>query len=198
VASLIGRREVMSGKAKFGILGDGKELPQLLWRMFSNPAIGARVIIATKPWPLRRASAHPEFFAPTYAHADVAADPASWRMMMPISAAQPERRWNLAEPDLPIKLCLRCFTTASQMPRAVGLAYASKLYSPSGRADSSSPNFPRAVERSFPPQSVMPQPLRVCFWESINASAFYGYRQLLTVYDEVAKMLISGWLTNDI
>jgi len=27
VASLIGRREVMSGKAKFGIFGDGKELP---------------------------------------------------------------------------------------------------------------------------------------------------------------------------
>jgi len=30
-ASLLGRREVLSGKAKFGIFGDGKELPQLAW-----------------------------------------------------------------------------------------------------------------------------------------------------------------------
>jgi hypothetical protein len=48
-ASIIGRREVLTGKAKFGIFGDGKELPQLAIARTFGKAIGDQAIIATKP-----------------------------------------------------------------------------------------------------------------------------------------------------
>jgi hypothetical protein len=49
-ASLLGRREVLTGKAKFGIFGDGKEVAQLaMAKAFRKPATGARAITATKP-----------------------------------------------------------------------------------------------------------------------------------------------------
>lgn len=47
-ASLLGRREVLSGKAKFGIFGDGKELPQLAWAHAFKKVISDPVIIVTK------------------------------------------------------------------------------------------------------------------------------------------------------
>ncbi|MBK9050416.1 MAG: hypothetical protein IPL78_05685 [Chloroflexi bacterium] len=50
--SLIGRREVLSGKANFGIFGDGKEIAQLaMAKVFQNGDF-APVITGTKPWPL--------------------------------------------------------------------------------------------------------------------------------------------------
>src|SRR6478735_11857464 len=77
-ASLLGRREVLTGKAKFGIFGDGKELPQIAmakafkdgdWRsgyyrdQTFMMAIGQHTV--------------QEFFAQLYAHTDVEAEPAS-------------------------------------------------------------------------------------------------------------------------
>ena len=47
--SLLGRREVLTGKAKFGIFGDGKEVPQLAWAKAFKREIGARVIIVIRP-----------------------------------------------------------------------------------------------------------------------------------------------------
>jgi hypothetical protein len=49
-ASIIGRREVLTGKAKFGIFGDGKEVAQLaMAKAFKARATGAQVTTATKP-----------------------------------------------------------------------------------------------------------------------------------------------------
>ena len=76
--SLLGRREVLTGKAKFGIFGDGKEIPQLAWaKAFRNGdfrsgyyrdqtfmmAIGELTI--------------QQFFAGLYAHTEIDADPMS-------------------------------------------------------------------------------------------------------------------------
>ncbi|RMG91816.1 MAG: thiamine pyrophosphate-dependent dehydrogenase E1 component subunit alpha, partial [Chloroflexi bacterium] len=130
-ASIVGRREVLSGKAKFGIFGDGKEVPQLAmakafrkgdWRagyyrdqtfMF---AIGAMTI--------------QQFFAQLYAHADVNADPHSAGRQMNAHFAtrslNPDGSWKdltqmyNSAPDLS--------PTGSQMPKLVGLGYASRLY----------------------------------------------------------------------
>ncbi len=77
-ASYIGRREVMGGKAKFGIFGDGKELPQVAmahafrpgdWR--SGYYRDQTLAFATGMCTIQ------EFFAQLYAHADVQADPAT-------------------------------------------------------------------------------------------------------------------------
>jgi hypothetical protein len=47
--SLLGRREVLTGKAKFGIFGDGKELPQLALQDLLKMVILEAAIIAIKP-----------------------------------------------------------------------------------------------------------------------------------------------------
>jgi hypothetical protein len=77
-ASLIGRREVMSGKAKFGIFGDGKELPQIaLAKVFRQGDFRSgyyrdqTLLLAVGATTLKA------FFAQLYAHADSAAEPAS-------------------------------------------------------------------------------------------------------------------------
>lgn len=46
--SMAGRKEVLTGKAKFGIFGDGKEIPQLVLAHFSKKATGDRVTTATR------------------------------------------------------------------------------------------------------------------------------------------------------
>ncbi|MCB9421989.1 MAG: transketolase [Ardenticatenaceae bacterium] len=130
-ASLIGRREVLSGKAKFGIFGDGKELPQIaMAKAFKHGdfrsgyyrdqtfmlAIGATTI--------------QQLFAQLYAHTDVQHDPSSAGRQMNAHFAtrslNPDGSWKdltqmfNSSPDIS--------PTGSQMPRLVGLGYASRLY----------------------------------------------------------------------
>ncbi len=129
--SLIGRREVLSGKAKFGIFGDGKEVAQLAWaRAFQKGdwrsgyyrdqtfmlAIGALTL--------------EQFFAQLYAHADLTHDPHSGGRQMNAHFASrlldADGRWQNQTERYNISADLS--PTAAQMPRLVGLGYASRLY----------------------------------------------------------------------
>jgi pyruvate/2-oxoglutarate/acetoin dehydrogenase E1 component/TPP-dependent pyruvate/acetoin dehydrogenase alpha subunit len=129
--SLAGRREVMSGKAKFGIFGDGKEVAQVAWaKAFrkgdfrSGYYRGQTFMLAT------RTTSAAEFFAQLYAHADVQAEPASGGRMMnnhfATRSLHPDGNWK----DLTeiYNSAADVSPTGSQMPRLVGLAWASKLY----------------------------------------------------------------------
>ena len=130
-ASIIGRREVLSGKAKFGIFGDGKEVAQLaMAKSFQKGdfrsgyyrdqtfmfAIGEHKIS--------------EFFAQLYADPNIKNEPATAGRSMNAHFAtrslNEDGTWkNLME----IKNSSADISpTGSQMPRLVGLAYASKLY----------------------------------------------------------------------
>lgn len=130
-ASLLGRKEVFMGKAKFGIFGDGKEVAQLAMARVFQPgdfrsgyyrdqtfmmAIGELTI--------------QQYFAQLYAHASVAADPASAGRMMNSHFAtrllDEQGRWKRLVENKNVAADLS--PTAAQMPRLVGLAYASKLY----------------------------------------------------------------------
>ena len=130
-ASLIGRREVMSGKAKFGIFGDGKELPQIaLAKVFragdfrSGYYRDQTLMLATGSTDLR---AH---FAQLYAHADPEADPASSGRQMNSHFATEivDRDGNWLPIGSTRNTSSDVSPTAAQMPRLVGLAYASRLY----------------------------------------------------------------------
>ena len=130
-ASAIGRREVLTGKAKFGIFGDGKEVAQLAmakafkkgdWR--SGYYRDQTFMFATGMSNLR------EFFAQLYAYPDVEKEPASAGRQMNCHYAtrfvNADGTWvNQAE-------TMNCgadiSTTGGHMPRLLGLAYASKLY----------------------------------------------------------------------
>lgn len=130
-ASLIGRREVMSGKAKFGIFGDGKEVAQIaMAKAFRKGDFRAGYYRDQTFMFAIGASSIQEFFAQLYAHADEQADPASAGRQMNAHFAtrllNPDGSWkNLTEM---YNTSADLSPTGSQMPRLVGLGYASRLY----------------------------------------------------------------------
>ncbi len=130
-ASVIGRREVLNGRAKFGIFGDGKEVAQIAMAKVFKPgdfrsgyyrdqtfmfAIGQTTI--------------QQFFAQLYAHADVAAEPNSAGRQMNAHFStrllNEDGSWRSQTETLNSSTDLS--PTAAQMPRLVGLGYASRLY----------------------------------------------------------------------
>ncbi len=130
-ASLIGRREVLTGKAKFGIFGDGKEVAQLAmakafrkgdWR--AGYYRDQTFMFATGMSNLM------EFFAQLYAYPDIDKDPASAGRQMNCHYAtrfvNEDGSWtNQAES---MNCSADISPTGGHMPRLLGLAYASKLY----------------------------------------------------------------------
>lgn len=129
--SLLGRREVLTGKAKFGIFGDGKEVPQLaLAKAFKNGdfrsgyyrdqtfmmAIGAMTI--------------EQFFAGLYGHTDINFDPMSAGRQMgghfATHSLDENGNWNNLTKQKNSSADIS--PTAGQMPRLLGLAQASKIY----------------------------------------------------------------------
>jgi len=130
-ASLIGRKEVFMGKAKFGIFGDGKEIAQLAMAKVFKPgdfrsgyyrdqtfmfAIGELTV--------------QQYFAQLYAHTSVEADPASaGRLMNGHYATRMLDNDGRLKPLVELKNSSADISpTAGQMPRLLGLAYASKLF----------------------------------------------------------------------
>jgi pyruvate/2-oxoglutarate/acetoin dehydrogenase E1 component/TPP-dependent pyruvate/acetoin dehydrogenase alpha subunit len=129
--SLLGRKEVLTGKAKFGIFGDGKEVPQLaMAKSFKNGdfrsgyyrdqtfmmAIGELTI--------------QQFFAGLYGHTDISQEPMSAGRQMGghfmTHSLNEDGSWkNLTNKK---NSSADISPTASQMPRMLGLAQASKIY----------------------------------------------------------------------
>lgn len=129
--SLLGRREVLTGKAKFGIFGDGKEVPQLaMAKAFKNGdfrsgyyrdqtfmmAIGQMTI--------------QQFFAGLYGHADIDHDPMSAGRQMGGHFATHSLNEDGSWKNLTLQKnsSADISPTAGQMPRLLGLAQASKIY----------------------------------------------------------------------
>lgn len=129
--SLITRREVMSGNAKFGSFGDGKEIAQLaLARCFRTGDHRAGYYRDQTFMFAVGALTPQQFFAQLYGHADVTAEPASGGRMMNVhfgTRLLDERGAWLPQTDRP-NSSSDISPTAGQMPRLVGLAYASRLY----------------------------------------------------------------------
>ena len=130
-ASLIGRREVLTGKAKFGIFGDGKEVAQLAmakafvkgdWR--AGYYRDQTFMFATGMSTLH------EFFAQLYAYPDVKKDPASAGRQMNCHYATRfiDEAGNWVNQVETMNCSADISTTGGHMPRLLGLAFASKLY----------------------------------------------------------------------
>jgi pyruvate/2-oxoglutarate/acetoin dehydrogenase E1 component/TPP-dependent pyruvate/acetoin dehydrogenase alpha subunit len=184
--SLIGRREVLTGKAKFGIFGDGKEVAQLAmarafrkgdWRsgyyrdqtfMF---AIGAATL--------------EEYFAQLYAHPDIEHDPwSSGRSMNAHFASRlinPDGRWKPQTEAYNISADVS--PTGSQMPRLVGLAWSSKLYR---EIDELKPmtDFSRNGDEIAFGTIGNASCAEGMFWESLNASGVMGVPMIISIWDD--------------
>lgn len=129
--SLLGRKEVLSGKAKFGIFGDGKELPQLAMARFfrqgdwrSGYYRDQTFMFAAGMMTLE------EFFAQLYGDTDVDFNPSNAGRLMnnhfSTRVLDAAGQWK----DLTAMKISSCdiSPTAGQMPRLLGLAYASRLF----------------------------------------------------------------------
>ncbi|MFM6955841.1 MAG: thiamine pyrophosphate-dependent enzyme [Ignavibacteria bacterium] len=130
-ASLLGRREVLSGKAKFGIFGDGKELPQLAWaRAFQKGDFRSGYYRDQTFMFALGMSSVKEFFAQLYAIPDAKLEPASAGRSMnghfATRSLNTDGTWKHLVDQYNSSADIS--PTGSQMPRLVGLAYASRLY----------------------------------------------------------------------
>lgn len=130
-ASLLGRKEVLTGKAKFGIFGDGKELPQLAMARVFQPGDWRSGYYRDQTFMFAIGESDVQkFFAQLYAHTDVVAEPSSAGRSMNghfgTRFLDDDGRW--LEQTSMRNVSSDVSPTGSQMPRLVGLAYASRLY----------------------------------------------------------------------
>ncbi|KAB1158205.1 alpha-ketoacid dehydrogenase subunit alpha/beta [Flavobacterium luteum] len=183
--SLLGRREVLTGKAKFGIFGDGKEVPQLaMAKFFKNGdfrsgyyrdqtfmmAIGQLTI--------------QQFFAGLYGHPDVNHDPMSAGRQMGGHFQSHNLNEDGSWKDLTIQKnsSTDISPTASQMPRLLGLAQASKIYRNVEGIDST--NF--SVEGNEIAWGTIgnASTSEGLFFESMNAAGVLQVPIVLSVWDD--------------
>ena len=129
--SLLGRKEVLTGKAKFGIFGDGKEVPQLaLAKAFQNGDFRSGYYRDQTFMMAIGALSIEQFFAGLYGHTDLDFDPMSAGRQMgghfATHSLDEKGQWkNLTQQK---NSSADISPTAGQMPRLLGLAQASKIY----------------------------------------------------------------------
>lgn len=184
--SILGRKEVLTGKAKFGIFGDGKELPQLVMaKFFENGdfrsgyyrdqtfmmAIGQLTIS--------------EFFAQVYANTDVKADPNSAGRQMNSHFAtrliNDDGTW-IKQTDSK-NTSADVSPTAAQMPRLLGLAQASKMYrnvEVLKDASNFSINGNEVAWGTIGDASTS----EGVFWETLNAAGVLQVPMIVSVWDD--------------
>jgi pyruvate/2-oxoglutarate/acetoin dehydrogenase E1 component/TPP-dependent pyruvate/acetoin dehydrogenase alpha subunit len=185
-ASYIGRREVLSGKAKFGIFGDGKELPQIaMSHVFKKGDFRSgyyrdqTITFATGVATIQ------DLFAQLYANPDVYADPSSGGRMMDAHFASrnlnPDGSWKdlTAQSNSSGDLS----PTGSHMPRVVGLAYASKLYRQIPALAQFKQFSDKGNEVAFATigNASCAEGL---FWETVNAIGVLRSPAIITIYDD--------------
>jgi pyruvate/2-oxoglutarate/acetoin dehydrogenase E1 component/TPP-dependent pyruvate/acetoin dehydrogenase alpha subunit len=130
-ASLLGRKEVFAGKAKFGIFGDGKELAQIaMAKVFRKGDFRSGYYRDQTFMFATGELTYQQYFAQLYAHPSIEHEPASAGRMMNghfgTRMLNTDGSWkNLMESK---NVTSDISPTAGQMPRIAGLAYASKLF----------------------------------------------------------------------
>ena len=188
-ASLLGRKEVLTGKAKFGIFGDGKELAQIaLAKQFKNGDFRSgyyrdqTIMLAIEELTLE------QYFSGLYAHTDVSIEPQSAGRQMGGHYATRNLDENGAWKNLMNQKnsSADISPTAGQMPRLVGLAQASKVYRENKKLsalDQSKKFTNNGNEVAFGTigdASTSEGP----FWESINAAGVMQIPMVMSVWDD--------------
>ena len=188
-ASLLGRREVLTGKAKFGIFGDGKELAQIaLAKQFKDGDFRSgyyrdqTIMMANDQLTIQ------EYFAGLYAHTDIAHEPQSGGRQMGGHYAtrnlDENGNWkNLMEQK---NSSADISPTAGQMPRLLGLAQASKVYRehPTLKDLEEFKKFSNGGNEvafgTIGDASTSEGP----FWETINAAGVLQVPMVMSIWDD--------------
>ncbi|MBJ6369455.1 alpha-ketoacid dehydrogenase subunit alpha/beta [Snuella sedimenti] len=183
--SLLGRREVLTGKAKFGIFGDGKEVPQLAmakaflkgdWR--SGYYRDQTFMMAIGELTME------QFFAGLYANTDLAIEPMSAGRQMgghfTTHSLDDKGRWKDLTKQYNSSADIS--PTAGQMPRLLGLAQASKIYrhvkdiNPSGFSVNGNEVAWGTIGNASTSEGL--------FFETINAAGVLQVPMIISVWDD--------------
>ena len=184
--STVARGEVMLGRAMFGIFGDGKEVPQVaLARAFRPGDVRAGYYRdQTLMFALGLLTVQ-EFFAQLYAHADVEAEPASAGrgMNAHFGTRMLDDDGRFVSLTDGFQSSADISPTGGQMPRLLGLAYASKLYRELEDLHAMTGFSRRGDEIAFGTIGNASCAEGV-FWEAINAAGVLQVPMLVSVWDD--------------
>ncbi|MEY3126156.1 MAG: hypothetical protein RL273_266 [Bacteroidota bacterium] len=187
--SLLGRKEVLTGKAKFGIFGDGKELAQIaLAKQFQNGDFRSgyyrdqTIMMAIEELTIE------QYFASLYAHTDLEFEPQSAGRQMGGHFSTRNLDENGEWQNLMSKKnsAADISPTAGQMPRLLGLALASKMYRNNSqlRDLSEFKNFSNEGNEvafgTIGDASTSEGP----FWETINAAGVLQVPMVMSIWDD--------------
>jgi 2-oxoisovalerate dehydrogenase E1 component len=188
-SSLLGRKEVLTGKAKFGIFGDGKELAQIaLAKQFCDGDFRSgyyrdqTLMMAIGQLDVR------QYFAGLYAHTDVAVEPQSAGRQMGghFSTRNLDEKGNWKDLTKQKNSSSDISPTAGQMPRLLGLAQASKIYREHPTLKDLeafkkfSNNGNEVAFGTIGDASTSEGP----FWETINAAGVLQVPMVMSVWDD--------------
>jgi len=183
--SILGRREVMSGKAKFGIFGDGKELPQLILSKFFKNGDFRSGYYRDQTILMEQGHLSPkEIFAALYAHPDIEAEPMSGGRQMGghfvTRSNEEDGSWKKLTDQKNHSSDIS--PTAGQMPRLVGLAQASKVYRALNIKDSEkfSENGNEIAWGTIGNASTS----EGLFFEAVNAAGVMQIPMVISVWDD--------------
>ena len=184
--SLLGRREVLTGKAKFGIFGDGKEIAQIAMAKSFAPGDFRSGYYRDQTFMFASGLASVEqFFAQLYADPDVNNEPfsAGRQMVSHFSTRNVDDNGNWLDLANRKNVSADMAPTAGQMPRAVGLALASKSF--------------RHIQQLWGQHQLSHNGNEVCFctigdastseghfWESVNAASVMQIPLAIFVWDD--------------
>ncbi|MCZ4407516.1 thiamine pyrophosphate-dependent enzyme [Cryomorphaceae bacterium 1068] len=186
-ASLLGRKEVLTGKAKFGIFGDGKELAQIaMAKQFQNGDFRSGYYRDQTFMMAIGALSVKEAFAGLYAHPDPVKEPASAGRQMGghFSTRNLDENGNWKNLTTQKNSSADISPTAGQMPRLVGLAQASKIYRKNKELHAGFEKFSnQGNEVAFGTIGDASTSEGV-FWESINAAGVLQIPMVMSVWDD--------------
>ncbi|MBQ0147851.1 MAG: transketolase [Flavobacteriaceae bacterium] len=184
--SLLGRREVLTGKAKFGIFGDGKELPQIaMARVFKNGDFRSGYYRdQTFMFAINELTVE-NFFAQLYSLTDLEHEPASGGRQMTSHFAtrslNQDGSWkNLVDQK---NSSSDISPTAGQMPRLLGLAQASKVYRQLQNVDPNQKFSRNGNEIAFGTIGDA-STSEGHFWETVNAGGVLQVPMIISIWDD--------------
>ncbi|KMQ61950.1 transketolase [Chryseobacterium sp. BLS98] len=183
--SYLGRREVLTGKAKFGIFGDGKELPQLaMAKVFRNGDFRSGYYRDQTFALAVDALTVESFFAQLYADTSVEREPASAGRQMNGHFATRSLNEDGSWKDLTAQknISSDISPTAGQMPRLLGLAQASKVYK-SVKFEGSEKFSKEGNEVAFGTIGDA-STAEGHFWETLNAACALQVPMIVSIWDD--------------
>ena len=185
--SLLGRKEVLTGKAKFGIFGDGKEMAQVALAKVVRAGDWRSGYYRDQTFMMARGLLNvQQYFAALYAHADVAADPTSGGRQMgghyATRTLNEDGSWKNLMADFNSSADIS--PTGGQMPRLVGLAQASKVFRALPELAANMATFTDGGNEIAVGTIGDASTSEGLFWESMNAACVLEVPMLMSVWDD--------------